>query len=114
MAPTLFNQLILADFVPQTLETMKIIFKMLSPILVPIIGVVLFATILRLILKRLLNPTPISGATGLVARIIEKKKTHSSSFVDSGSISYLACLTIARISTSFYVAVSVTNWPGGF
>ena len=62
------------DFIPQTLEVTKAIFKWFSPILIPIIGVGLFAIVVRLILSRLMNPTPVSGATGWVARIIEKKK----------------------------------------
>ncbi len=63
-----------ADFVPQILETTKVVFKMFSPIFVPIIGVGLFAIVIRLILSRLVNPSPVSGATGWVARIVEKKK----------------------------------------
>ncbi len=63
-----------SDFVSQTLEVSKSVFKMFSPILVPIIGVGLFAIVLRLILSRLVNPVSGGGATGWVARIVERKK----------------------------------------
>ncbi len=62
------------DFYPRLFEMTKDVFKMLSPILIPLIGVGMFSIVLRLILSRLVSPTSASGTTGLITRIVEKKK----------------------------------------
>lgn len=63
------------DFTQQILETSKIVFRMLSPILVPIIGVGLFVIVALLILSRIINPAYAGAAkTGWATRVIEKKK----------------------------------------
>lgn len=47
---------------------------LMSPILVPIIGVGVFGIVMRLVVRRLMEPSAVSGTTGRVARIVEKKK----------------------------------------
>lgn len=64
------------DFVPQILETTKIVFKMFSPFLVPIVAVGIFGITLQIIINRIrqlpLEPGGVSG--GFFSRLIKQKK----------------------------------------
>lgn len=63
-----------SGFVPQILDTMKIFFKIFSPIITPIIGVGMFLLVIKLIFSRFSQSAAQPGVTGWLASVARRKK----------------------------------------
>ncbi len=88
------------NFVPQILETTKVVFKMFSPILVPIIAVGIFGITLKIIISRI-RQLPLEPGVGFFGRIIKQKKI----------IAFLSA-TISAFST--WLALQPPEFQQGF
>lgn len=95
-----------ANFVPQILKTVPVVFKMLSPVLVPIIAVGIFTTTLSIIISKIRQLPPESGV-GFFGRVVRQKKLIALLFATISAFSTWLALQPPEFQQAFMLPIQL-------